>query len=343
METYKTAIRVQKWITVLGFLLLGLKFWAYWVTHSVAILTDALESIVNVTAGVITLISLMVAAKPRDSSHPYGHGKAEFISAGIEGTLISLAGILIFYEAGKKLFSPGEVNALDTGLILIGVSGLLNMMAGLFAIKTGKKTNSLGITATGKHLLSDAISTAGLVAGLILLYITGWQWIDSVIAFLFGSMIIYTGFKIIRSSIAGIMDESDSELLGSLVQYLNRHRMENWIDLHNLRVIKYGNRLHIDCHLTLPWYMNLNEAHEEVENLERLIRQEFGDLIELFVHTDGCLPFSCKICSKQNCHKRKFPFRETIEWNVINLFENQKHEIPISRRNLQADARTEIS
>jgi divalent metal cation (Fe/Co/Zn/Cd) transporter len=102
--------------------------------------------------------------------------------------------------------------------------------------------------------------------------------------------------------------------------------MENWIDLHNLRVIKYGNQLHIDCHLTLPWYMNLNEAHIEIDSLSRLIKEEFGDLIELFVHTDGCLPFSCKICNKQDCTVRKHPFKEKIEWTNINLFENQKHE-----------------
>jgi cation diffusion facilitator family transporter len=326
MQSYKTAIGVQKWITLLGFVLLGIKFWAFFLTNSVAILTDALESIVNVTAGTITLLSLMVAAKPRDSSHPYGHGKAEFISAGIEGTLITLAGLLIFYEAGKKLFNPGEVSSLDTGLILISISGIVNLLAGLFAIKTGKKTNSLGITATGKHLISDAVSTAGLVTGLIILYFTGWQWIDSVVAFLFGGMIIYTGYKIVRTSIAGIMDESDEELLNNLVKYLDRNRMENWIDLHNLRVIKYGNQLHIDCHLTLPWYMNLNEAHIEIDSLSRLIKEEFGDLIELFVHTDGCLPFSCKICNKQDCTVRKHPFKEKIEWTNINLFENQKHE-----------------
>jgi len=326
MQSYKTAIGVQKWITLLGFMLLGIKFWAFFLTHSVAILTDALESIVNVTAGTITLLSLMVAAKPRDSSHPYGHGKAEFISAGIEGTLITLAGLLIFYEAGKKLINPGEVSSLDTGLILISISGIVNLLAGLFAIKTGKKTNSVGITATGKHLISDAVSTTGLVIGLIILYFTGWQWIDSAVAFLFGGMIIYTGYKIVRTSIAGIMDEADEELLNSLVKYLNSNRMENWVDLHNLRVIKYGNRLHIDCHLTLPWYMNLNEAHIEIDSLGSLIKEEFGDLIELFVHTDGCLPFSCKICSKQECDVRKNPFKERIEWTNINLFENQKHE-----------------
>jgi cation diffusion facilitator family transporter len=326
MHSYKPAIRVQKWITLLGVALVGLKFWAYFITHSVAILTDALESIVNVVAGTITLISLMVAARPRDSSHPYGHGKAEFISAGIEGTLITLAGLLIFYEAIKKLLNPSIISSLDAGILLIAISGVANLLAGILAINTGEKTNSLGITSTGKHLISDALSTAGLVVGLFLLKITGWGWIDSVIAFIFGGVIIFTGFKIVRSSIAGIMDEADEHLLHNLVKYLNANRKINWVDLHNLRVIKYGNRLHIDCHLTLPWYLNLHEAHIEIEMLGKLITEEYGDTIEMFVHTDGCLPFSCRICSLENCPERKQLFFEKIEWNTENLFENRKHE-----------------
>lgn len=326
MQSYKSAIRVQKWITLLGVVLLSLKFWAYFITNSVAILTDALESIVNVVAGTITLVSLIVAARPRDSNHPYGHGKAEFISAGIEGTLITLAGLLIFYEAIKKLLNPSEISQLDYGILLIAVSGIANLLAGLLAIKTGKKANSIGITSTGKHLISDALSTAGLVAGLFLLKITGWLWIDSVIAFIFGGVIIYTGYKIVRSSIAGIMDEADDDMLKNLVKYLNTNREVAWVDLHNLRVIKYGNRLHIDCHLTLPWYLNLHEAHSEIEKLGKLITEEYGDTIEMFVHTDGCLPFSCRICSLENCPERKNVFIEKIEWNRKNLFENSKHE-----------------
>lgn len=326
MEGYRQVIRVQKWITLLGMLLLILKFAAWWITESVAILTDALESIVNVTAGIITLASLIVAAKPRDSKHPYGHGKAEFISAGIEGTLITLAGIIIFYEAGRRLFHPGHIEKLDSGILLVGISGLANLAAGLIAVKTGKKNKSLGITATGKHLLSDAYSTGGLLAGLLLLYFTGWKWIDSAVAIIFGIFIVVTGFKIVRSSIAGIMDEADEHLFAELVNLLNNNRNENWIDLHNFRVIKHGSRLHLDCHLTLPWFINLNEAHHEVEKLDNLIRQAYGTSIEMFVHTDGCLPMSCPICIKSNCPVRKFPLKEKIEWTPQNLFENSKHE-----------------
>jgi cation diffusion facilitator family transporter len=325
MQTYRQAIKVQQWILLIGIVLLAIKFTAYRVTGSVAILTDALESIVNVVAGSITLISLMIAAKPRDKSHPYGHGKAEFISAGIEGSLITLAGIIIYYKAIAGIFAPGEITRLNTGLILVVISGAVNYLAGWYAVHTGKKTGSLGITATGKHLIGDAYSTVGLVAGLVLMLVTGWPWLDGVIAILFGTFIVVTGYRIVRESIAGIMGEADEALIEKLVVHLNNIRKENWIDLHNLRVIKFGNRLHVDCHLTLPWYLNLHEAHEEVDMLAKEIQQAFGDKMELFVHTDGCLPLSCPICPKQACEVRKKPFKQRIIWNTKNLFENEKH------------------
>jgi cation diffusion facilitator family transporter len=314
-------------VTITGVFLLIIKFVAYYLTHSVAILTDALESIVNVVAGFITLYSLYVAARPRDSNHPYGHGKAEFLSAGIEGTLIFLAGVFIIIESVDKLLHPLTIQKLDTGIILIAVSGVVNLIAGYIAVRTGKKFNSLGITATGKHLISDSISTAGLIVGLLILFFTNWKWIDSAVAIIFGTVIIFTGINIIRSSVAGIMDESDEGLLVKLVKLLNKNRRENWIDLHNLRVIKYGSSLHLDCHVTMPWYLNLDEAHAEIDELAALVKGEFGDALELFVHTDGCLPFSCRICQKKDCQVRRNPFEKQVEWTVDNIFQNKKHEL----------------
>ena len=323
----RKTISVQKWVTITGVLLLILKFIAYYLTHSVAILTDALESIVNVVAGFITLYSLYVALMPRDANHPYGHGKAEFLSAGVEGTLIFLAGIFIIVESINKLLHPLAIQQLDTGIILIAISGIINGIAGLIAVRTGKKNNSLAITATGKHLISDSVSTAGLIIGLLILFFTKIKWVDSAVAMLFGGIIIYTGVKIMRSSVAGIMDETDSDLLTRLVLLLNKNRRENWIDLHNLRVIKYGSNLHLDCHVTMPWYLNLDEAHVEVDELGSLVKSEFGNALELFVHTDGCLPFSCRICIKSNCHVRKHPFEQQVEWTSDNIFQNKKHEL----------------
>src|ERR1044072_3570583 len=123
------------------------------------------------------------------------------------------------------------------------------------------------------------------------------------------------------------MDESDSALLVKVVHVLNDNRRENWIDFHNLRIIKYGNVLHIDCHLTVPWYLNVHEAHLEIDELTKLIRDEFGDSIEFFIHTDGCLEFSCRICSKKDCPVRQHAQERKIEWTVANISNNQKHTV----------------
>ena len=326
-HTGRHTFLVQRWIVLTSVVLLLIKFAAYYLTGSVAILTDALESIVNVVAGLVTLYSLYVAAKPRDAEHPYGHGKAEYLSASVEGTLIALAGLWILIEAIGRLLHPEPVHQLDTGIILIAVSGIINYVAGAIAEKTGRRNQSLAITATGTHLKSDAYSTGGLVVGLLILYFTNIPWIDSAVAILFGVIILVTGIGIVRKSVAGIMDEADADILQRMVVMLNANRQPNWVDLHNLRIIKYGSQLHVDCHLTVPWYLNIHEAHLEVDKLGNLIRQEFGDAIELFTHTDGCLPFSCRLCNLTDCPKRQHPFERKIEWTIQNIFENQKHTI----------------
>lgn len=320
-------LKLQKWVAAISLLLLIVKFFAYYITHSVAILTDALESIANVAAGLIGFYSLYVAAKPRDFDHPYGHGKAEFLSAAVEGTLIVSAGAIILYKAIKNLLYPIPIHRVDFGIWLVAATAVVNFILGYYCLLIGKKNNSLALLASGKHLLSDTWSTLGIIVGLVLLHFTGYKWIDSVVAMLFGLLIIYTGYKILRRSIAGIMDEADIKLLSHLVTLLNHNRSVNWIDLHNLRVIKYGSVLHIDCHLTVPWFLNVNEAHNEVDALSVLVRKEFGETVELFVHTDGCLPFSCKICNKENCAERKYNFEKRIDWTLENISQNKKHEL----------------
>lgn len=308
-------------------LLLLVKLLAYYLTRSVSILTDALESIVNVTAGFIGLYSLYVSAKPRDKDHPYGHGKAEFLSAAVEGTMIGAAGAIILYKAVQYLIHPVELRSIDYGILLVAATALVNYIMGYFCLRTGKKNNSAALIASGRHLQTDTFSTLGIIAGLVLLYFTGYWWIDSAVALLFGVFIVYTGYRIIRSSIAGIMDEADVRLLELLVQVLNKNRRENWVDLHNLRVIKYGSVLHVDCHLTVPWFLNVHEAHREVDALGELIRKEFGESLELFVHSDGCLPFSCRICNKESCPERKHKFEKSIDWTLENVSTNKKHEL----------------
>ncbi|HSF46135.1 MAG TPA: cation diffusion facilitator family transporter, partial [Chitinophagaceae bacterium] len=327
MQNAQVNFKLQRMVTVVAVLLFAIKMLAWWLTRSVSILTDALESTVNVVAGFISLYSLYVASKPKDEDHPYGHGKAEFVSAAFEGSMIAIAGVIIIYESIKNLVSPGELKSLDSGIILVSITAAVNFFVGWRCVKTGQKNNSLALIASGKHLQSDTYSTIGIVAGLILIYFTGWNKLDSILAMGFAFFIMYTGYTIIRSSIEGIMDKADVELLKKLVVYLNKHRRENWIDFHNVRIIKFGSTLHLDAHLTVPWYLNVHEAHMEVEELSRLIRNEFGESLEMFIHTDGCLDFSCNICNKSDCNVRQHSFKNRVEWTVENIISDKKHEL----------------
>lgn len=328
MTKEKQNFRVQLFIVTVAVLLFAIKFVAWYITKSVAILTDALESTVNVVAGFIGLYSLHVAAKPKDEDHPYGHGKAEFVSAAVEGTLIFIAGLIIIYTSVVSFIHLKKLEKLDHGIILVGITAAINFVVGYFAMRQGRKNNSLALEASGKHLQTDTWSTLGIIIGLFLIIITHLAWLDSLVAIIFAFIILYTGYKIIRSSLAGIMDEIDEELLQRLVLVLNNNRQINWIDLHNLRVIKYGGQLHIDCHLTVPWYFNVHQAHMEIDALITLIKNEFGDTIEFFVHTDGCLDFSCRICDKPDCYVRQHPFQQKIEWSLKNILSNKKHVLP---------------
>jgi cation diffusion facilitator family transporter len=323
----KENLRLQKIITVIAVVLFFVKLAAWYLTGSLAILTDALESIVNIVSGLLGLYSLYLTAKPRDAGHPYGHGKVEFISAAVEGTLITVAGVIIIYKSIASFFEPHQIAKLDYGMVLLAATGIINYVAGIICERTGKKNNSLPLIAEGKHLKTDTYSTIGIFAGLILIYFTNTLWVDGAVALLFAVIIIFTGYKIVRTSIAGIMDEADIKLLNNLVDLLNKNRKENWIDLHNLRFIKYGSTLHCDCHLTVPWYLNVSEAHIEVESLAKLIRNEFGEAVEFFVHVDGCKEFSCKICYKQNCMVRKHDFEKKITWTIENISNDSRHAI----------------
>ncbi len=327
MDKSQENIRVQRFIVFIAVLLFVIKITAWILTNSVAVLTDGLESIVNVVSGFIGLYSLHLSAIPKDSNHPYGHGKAEFISAGIEGTLISIAGVFIIIEAIRSFINPKPLRSLDVGIILIAISAVINYGFGYWASKTGERNRSLALQASGKHLQTDTYTTIGIIAGLVLIRFTQIMWLDGVVAILFALLIIRTGVKILRVAVAGIMDETDELLLQEMVEYLQQNRDRKWIDLHNLRIIKYGSILHVDCHLTLPWYLTVREAHGEIKKLEKLIVEKFGARIELFVHSDFCMDFSCPLCKVENCPVRQQPFQKRLEWTVENVSSNKQHRL----------------
>ncbi|TWV15162.1 cation transporter [Bacteroidaceae bacterium HV4-6-C5C] len=314
--------KVQRVIVCLSIVILCGKFAAFFLTNSVGILTDAMESIVNVVAGFIALFSLRWAAKPKDKEHPFGHGKIELISASTEGLLISIAGLLIIYEGIQRLFTPGTIGKLDIGIVVVAISGVLNYLMGWYSIKKGKKYESMALIAGGKHLQSDTYSTIGLVIGLLLLYFTGILWIDSALALIFGSIIIATGISILRKTIANLLDKADEKLLDEIADCINRHRHADWIDVHNTKIIKNGSFLYIDCDLTLPWYYNIVEGHEACDNLQSTLISNFSDKIQLSIHSDPCLMEHCGHCLVTECTSRKMNFIASENINLLNLTES---------------------
>ena len=303
-------------------------------THSRTVLTDALESIINVAAGALGLYSLILSAQPKDENHPYGHGKVEFISAGVEGTLITLAGVLIVVQAVWKLIFGGEpIGNVGIGLYIAAFAGAVNYLLGYLTEKQGHKSGSLAMIAGGKHLKSDAYSTVGMVIGLLAIFLLQSVWqndraaqvLDNVVALIFGGFIGWTGYGILRESVAGIMDEVDIDLVKNIVKHLNENRAENRIDVHNLRIIKYGPSLHIDCHITVPWFFTTREAHEEVDNLEQLLRRNLDPSVEVFVHVDPCIATSCFLCERNNCPERSTDFKGRVEWTAEMIMKNRKH------------------
>jgi cation diffusion facilitator family transporter len=327
MNQSATKINTMKLTLIVGFLLMALKFFAYYLTQSSAILTDAIESIVNVLAGSFALYSLYYAAKPKDEDHPYGHGKIEFLSTGVEGGMITLAGVAMTLKGISAFFNPNDLQNIDIGLGISLFSGVVNFLLARVLIKKGTTLHSSTMVADGKHLLTDTWSSVGLVIGLLVIYFTNLFWVDYVITIGLGIFIVFTGFNLIKESVFNLLDKADYLKIEHLIAVLNTKRNPSWIDIHNLRVVKYGSVVHVDCHMTLPWYFTLEESHKEVDDLDKLATTEFSHEIEFFIHADPCLPKSCSICEMKDCKVRKNDFVKRLEWNMSNVLPDTKHTI----------------
>ncbi len=320
-------IRTMKVVLIVGTILMGLKFLAYYFTNSGAILTDAIESIVNVLAGSFALYSLYYAAKPKDEDHPYGHGKIEFLSTGVEGGMICIAGLAMIVKGVASFIQPHELQNISIGVWISVFSGAVNYLLARVLIKKGTDLNSSTMLSDGKHLLTDTWSSAGVVAGLILIYFTQLFWIDYVITVLLGGFISYTGVQLVKESVTNLLDKADYGKIEHVIKILDSKRKASWIDIHNLRVVKYGSVVHVDCHMTLPWYYTLEEAHTEVDAVDKLATQEFNHEIEFFIHSDPCLPKSCFICTMERCKVRRHDFVKRLEWDMGNVLPDAKHTI----------------
>ncbi|WP_099369829.1 cation diffusion facilitator family transporter [Sphingobacterium sp. 1.A.5] len=310
---------------ITGIVLMLIKFIAYFITESNAIFSDAAESIVNIVASGFAYYSIYLAAQPKDENHPYGHGKVEFFSVFVEGGMIFIAGSIILIKSIYSVFSPQPITNVEEGMYLILATSFINFAVGFYLMKRGKALRSLTIEADGKHLQVDAYSSIGLIAGLLIMKLTGLAWIDLALSFVLGTFILFNGYKLLRKSISGLMDESDTEVIEEVVTILNANRKPVWIDVHNLRVQRYGQELHIDCHLTLPNYYDLNKVHDCISDFDQVLNENLHSKTEFFIHADPCMPECCHYCTVENCPIRSEPYSKHIEWTTVNVTKNMKH------------------
>jgi cation diffusion facilitator family transporter len=310
---------------VLSVAIMAAKFYVYFLSGSTTLLTDALESIINVVAASFAYYSIYLASLPKDLNHPYGHGKIEFFASGLEGVLILLASAYIFLHASQHLYASPALSSLDLGMAVSFVSAAINGLLGYYLVQKGRSSHSPALIADGKHLRLDAYNGILVVVALAITYFTNWFWVDSVASFLFAAFMCWQGIHLIRESVAALMDETNPALFEKVTNWVVSNKKAEWIDLHNLRVQQYGGDLHIDCHLTLPRYWDLSRTHEEIHEFEEMLGKLQETHVEIFVHADPCLDECCNHCTISECAIRKASFSKTIEWNKMNLALNQKH------------------
>lgn len=317
----------QRRVAVAGIFLFVAKLIAWRITGSDAVFSDAMESIVNIIAAFMGLYALYLAAKPKDEDHPYGHGKVEFITSGIEGALITFSGVVILVHAFNSLLSKNVLEKLDVGIIIVAATGLVNFLLGYLSYKRGVRENSLVLQSSGRHLESDTVTSLGVVISLIIVHFTHLYWLDAAVAMLYGGFIMFIGYKIIRKSLSGIMDEADTDILKRLAEILEKERKPQWIDLHNTKVQQFGSRLHIDAHMTLPWYYELRDAHNEMEEMIKLVAKNSKRNIEFNFHMDDCKPKSCEVCQLFDCPVRERKFVGRVTWTAENIAQPDKHTV----------------
>lgn len=312
---------------LIGLLLMGIKFYAYWLTQSAAILSDALESIINVVASSFALAAVILAAKPPDRTHPYGHGKIEYVAVGFEGALIFVAALGIFIKAAQQFWRPQPLPGLETGFGLLAGASLINLALGLALITVGRRTESITLVADGRHILTDVYTSGGVLVGLGLVWFTGRLWLDGATAALVGLNILYTGWKLLRQAFAGLLDESDIALLEQIAAILKAHRKSSWIDIHQLRARKAGNRLFVDFHLILPQDFNLEEAHQEVKELEGIFTSHFHGQADVNIHVDPCDgEQECPSCGYDPCYSRRAETAWQRVWRQDVVVEKREGE-----------------
>lgn len=255
-----------------GVLVLGIKTVAWWLTGSVALFADALESTVNVATAIAALVAIRISARPADATHPYGHHKAEFFSAVLEGVMIIVAALLILREAYFGLIAPRAMDLPIEGLLVNGMATAINALWASVLVRQGRKARSPALVADGKHLFTDVITSVGVVLGILLAILTGWWILDPLMAAIVAINILWSGFKVVRDSLSGLMDEAISEDTLQRVRDIIATEAGGAVEAHDLRTRHAGPATFIDFHLVVPGDMTVFDAHEICDRVEAALR-----------------------------------------------------------------------
>lgn len=287
---------------------LGIKVWAFVLTGSQAIFSDALESIVNVVAAAFAFGTLAYAGRPADRDHPFGHGKVEFFSAAFEGGLIFCAALVIVWQAALAFHAGAVPRAIDVGLLLTVGAGLANGVLGWFLVHRGRKHHSAALEADGLHVLSDFWTSCGVVVGLVAVQTTGLGFFDPLAAAVMGIWLLITGWRIVRRAAGGLLDEEDPAFLLRLVEVLAPRVRDGIIRVHHLRAIRAGRFHHISAHLVVPEFWTVERAHDAAEALAAEVLRELPGEAGIDFHADPCERAFCRKCDLEVCSVRAQPF-----------------------------------
>jgi cation diffusion facilitator family transporter len=274
--------RIQKLAAgsiAVGVLVLGLKYLAFHLTGSIALYSDALESIINVVTAIAALLAIRTSAKPADTNHPYGHHKAEYFSAVMEGVLIVVAALSILREAYYGFFAPKLLDMPWLGLTINGLASAINALWCWLLISQGRKHRSPALVADGRHLFTDVLTSIGVLAGLTLAALTGWAILDPALAGLVALNILWSGWRMLKESVGGLMDEAPPPDTVARIRDLIRANADGAIEAHDLRTRHAGRRIFIDFHLVVPGAMSVSRAHEICDRIEAAVRSDMGDTL----------------------------------------------------------------
>ena len=284
-STSSVVARIALGSLAIGIAVLSLKVVAAWLTGSIALYSDALESVVNVVTAIVALVAVRLAARPADAALPYGYGKAEYFSAVIIGVFIAVAAIVIFTEAWQGFVNPKPFKADPIGLGVSVLATLLNAGWSWFLIRTGTRERSLSLVADGRHLATDVVSRVGVLIGVLLAVVTGYAPLDAILAAFVGVAILWSGWRLIRESVIGLMDVAVDPKRLHVIREVIQANAEGAIEAHDIRTRQAGRAIFIDFHLVVPGAMSVEEAHAICDRIEAKLRETVEDA-QITIHVE---------------------------------------------------------